>query len=251
MRWASSQIRAPRLFFSAVMKLLKYLKRSWTSRLRAPAIFRIVFVKDWDPVACSAGTPRRYNSPSNWRAMTLLPVPGPPVTTTTSLRSAFFAFCTALSTMRYATCCSSRSTNCVRSRTSSAATVISCFEGTLTPSHSSSAARAPGCLSLSFVRRWSRKAPRRSPVNSRPWPSRSISRRPVTPNSVALCKNATPPTLCPCSATAPLKLIRYSQYLRTCSMGLRTGWAYASTWHSVGSSSFGSAWLHCFSSTTT
>ncbi len=59
MRCASSQISALRLFFSAVMKLLKYLNRSWTSRLRAPAIFLIVFVKDWEPVACSAGIPRR------------------------------------------------------------------------------------------------------------------------------------------------------------------------------------------------
>lgn len=85
MRCASSQISTSRQFFSAVMKLLKYLKRSWTSRLLAPAIFRMVFVNALEPVAWSAGTSRRYNSPSSDSAMTLLPVPGPPETTSTSL----------------------------------------------------------------------------------------------------------------------------------------------------------------------
>ncbi len=44
--WATSQIRTFRLFFSVVMKLLKYLNRSCTSRLREPATFLIVLVND-------------------------------------------------------------------------------------------------------------------------------------------------------------------------------------------------------------
>ncbi len=73
---------------SAAMKSLKYLNSRWVLGERAPATLRRVWVNEREPVACTTVRPRRASSPSSDRAMTLLPLPGPPVTSTTLLLSA-------------------------------------------------------------------------------------------------------------------------------------------------------------------
>ena len=71
-----------------VHELLKYLNIRCTRGARAPATLRRVWVNEREPVACSTVRPRRASSPSSDSAMTLLPLPGPPVTMTIALLSA-------------------------------------------------------------------------------------------------------------------------------------------------------------------
>ena len=80
------------------MNELKYWNIFCTRGARLPATLRSVWVKDRDPVACRTVRPWRESSPSNDKAMTLLPLPGPPETMTTVLVSALRARSTAWST---------------------------------------------------------------------------------------------------------------------------------------------------------
>ena len=85
MRWASSMMSTSSPLGSAVMNWLKYLKSALTFGARTAATFRSVWVNERDPVACMTVRPRRANSPTRDSAMTLLPLPGPPVTAMTRL----------------------------------------------------------------------------------------------------------------------------------------------------------------------
>jgi hypothetical protein len=86
-RWASSQTSTSRPLRRASTKKLKHLKISLIREEPRPAYLRIDSVKEFDPVACSTGYPCLANSARTDNAITLLPLPGPPATTTTLLMS--------------------------------------------------------------------------------------------------------------------------------------------------------------------
>ena len=67
------------------MNELKYWNIFCTRGARRPATLRSVCVKDREPVACRTERPCRESSPNSESAMTLLPLPGPPVTMTAVL----------------------------------------------------------------------------------------------------------------------------------------------------------------------
>jgi hypothetical protein len=80
------------------MNELKYWNIFWTRGARLPATLRRVWVNDRDPVAWSTDRPCRDSSPRRDRAITLLPLPGPPDTMTAVLVFARLARSTACRT---------------------------------------------------------------------------------------------------------------------------------------------------------
>ena len=67
------------------MKELKYLKTVAARAFRNPLTSRRVCVNALDPVACTTVRPRAANSPIRLNAMTLFPLPGPPLIITAVL----------------------------------------------------------------------------------------------------------------------------------------------------------------------
>ena len=80
------------------MNELKYWNIFCTCGAREPATLRSVWVNERDPVAWMTVRPCRDSSPSNERAITLLPEPGPPEMITVVLSFARRARSTACST---------------------------------------------------------------------------------------------------------------------------------------------------------